>query len=89
MGLTPVQRRRIEDAAQARVDAQQEFEDAMVAGYKAGASFRELAEASGMSHTAAGRMLERLGVHHVDRIPPEVLEEAKRIWAERQARGET
>ena len=89
MGLTPVQRHRIEEAAQARIDAQQEFEDAMVAGYKAGASFRELAEASGMSHTAAGRMLERLGAHHVDRIPPEILAEAKRLWAERQARDAT
>lgn len=88
MGLSPAQRRRIEDAAQARVDAQQEFEDAIVAGYKAGASFRELAEPARMSHTAVSRMLERLGVHHVERIPDDVLEEARRILAERQARGE-
>lgn len=88
MGLTPVQRRRIEDAAQARVDAQQEFEDAIAAGYRTGASFRELAEPAGMSHTALGRMLERIGVHTVDRLDDEVIAEARRIVEERRASGE-
>lgn len=86
--LTPAQRRRIEEAAHARVDAQLEFEEALVAGFKAGGSMRELAEPAGMSHTAVSRMLERLGAHHVERIPDDVLEEARRIVAERQARGE-
>lgn len=59
--LNPTMRRRLKDARKAYEEAVQAREDAVVAGYNAGGSLREIAEAAGMSHVGVAKMLKRLG----------------------------